>query len=382
MKPSKTPLSLVLFMTYGMSLRRWDEAGLLTRELRLYHTLVELGVSVSLVSYGLADEEDYSTQLGEIRVLTNRWRLPLAVYRRVMPLLFPAVFQQASLLKTNQFMGASVAYRVARFWRKPFVLRCGYLNSIFMEEQHGLTSPITQRAHQQEAHLFPRADAVVVTTADLKAALQRRVPRVAPVYVVPNYVDTDHFTPLPDLALETDLITVARLETQKNLAALLTALRHLPGVTLRIIGTGTLETKLKRDYADLAGRVIWQGLVPHDQLPTYLNRSRLFVLVSHYEGHPKALIEAMACALPVLGTCVPGISDLIQHERTGYLCATDFSSIGDAVQYLLNHPEYGRMLGHAARYHVKNNYDLNSVTQQELTLYREVIAHRSTHGIY
>ncbi len=136
---------------------------------------------------------------------------------------------------------------------------------------------------------------------------------------------------------ETTLIFVGRIAPEKNLSALLEAIQPLQ-VRLVLIGEGKIRPELQRRFPSLNGRISWEGNVPNSELPEYLNRAGLFILPSLYEGHPKALIEAMACGLPVIGADSPGIRELIRHGETGYLCGTEPESIRKAIQDLLDQP--------------------------------------------
>jgi glycosyltransferase involved in cell wall biosynthesis len=111
--------------------------------------------------------------------------------------------------------------------------------------------------------------------------------------------------------------------------------------------------------------------VPNSELPGYLNRAGLFILPSFYEGHPKALIEAMACGLPVIGADSPGIRELIRHGETGYLCGTEPESIREAIQDLLDSPTLSAQMGHHARQFVIENYSLDRIAELELALLKE-----------
>jgi glycosyltransferase involved in cell wall biosynthesis len=77
------------------------------------------------------------------------------------------------------------------------------------------------------------------------------------------------------------------------------------------------------------------GIKSNQLLPDELNVSEIFILPSLYEGNPKALIEAMACGKPVIGTKVTGIKELILHGETGLLCDPDIDSIRETIKNLL-----------------------------------------------
>jgi glycosyltransferase involved in cell wall biosynthesis len=50
-----------------------------------------------------------------------------------------------------------------------------------------------------------------------------------------------------------------------------------------------------------------------------MKQSDVFVLCSKIEGNPRSLIEAMMSKIPIVATNVPGVSDIVQHKKTGYL---------------------------------------------------------------
>jgi glycosyltransferase involved in cell wall biosynthesis len=114
------------------------------------------------------------------------------------------------------------------------------------------------------------------------------------------------------------------------------------------------------------------GTVENTQLPRLLNGAELFVLSSRHEGHPKALLEAMACALPVVGTDVPGIRDVVRHGETGWLCAEDPARLAEGVRTLLDDATLRARLGAAARIEVTRSYSLDAVTRRELDVLREL----------
>ena len=71
-------------------------------------------------------------------------------------------------------------------------------------------------------------------------------------------------------------------------------------------------------------------------MPYVLNQAKVFILPSYYEGHSKALLEAMSCELPCVGSDVVGIKEDIQYMETGYLCETDYKSIANAIETVLS----------------------------------------------
>lgn len=366
-------MRLTLFFTRGVSLQTWVERGMFQREVAIYQRLQQQGVEVSFVTYGNRRDYEYTSRIPGIKILCNHWNLPQKLYQRWLHLLHGSWLWRSDVFKTNQTAGADIALRCGKFWRKPLVARCGYMWSEFVAKKHGVDSPAHHQAQALESEVFSAARRVVVTTPMMATDIAQRLPDTASrSIVIPNYVETERFQSL-NRERDFDLVFVGRLVSQKNVAALLEAIDPL-NVRLLLIGNGELGESLQEKFSHLGDRVQWQGNVSNSDLPTYLNRSLAFILPSHYEGHPKALIEAMSCGLPVIGGDSPGIREIISHGENGWLCGTDADNIRIAIEKLLSHPELLTQLGQQARQYVLKNYAIDHIVNLEMSLLKEAIA--------
>jgi glycosyltransferase involved in cell wall biosynthesis len=365
-------IKLVLFFTRGVSLRTWDRVGMFKREVALYRRLQGRGVQVAFVTYGDADDLRYADRIPGIRILCNRWGLSSRRYERWLTVLHGWHLWRSDVYKTNQANGADVALRAARRFDKPFIARCGYLWSRFAARQQAADSEAARHARTQEAQVFSVADRVVVTAEHMKQYIAEQYGLAnSKVTVIPNYVLTDLFRPDSDVTCKPSRICfVGRLDAQKNLFALLEAVRGLD-VELEVIGDGSQREALERMARDK--EVNFLGNRPHAELPQHLNAAGIFILPSLYEGHPKTLLEAMACGRPVIGTDVPGVRELIRHRETGYLCGTSPEEIRAAIQDVLADANLRVRMGHNAREFVVKDFSLERVVEMELALLRELM---------
>lgn len=368
-------IDLVLFFTRGVSLKTWDRIGLFEHEVALYYHLQTYGVQVAFITYGDASDLAYADRLPGIRILCNRWGLSRWWYVRLIAWFYPMLWRGPAVFKSHQLPGANIALRAARRFGKKFIARCGYLHSDFMERRHGPDSPEARQARALERRVFTAADRVVVTTPAMRhTVLQRYQVLAKRATVIPNCVETELFCPSLDSHHPSRRICfIGRLDEQKNLFALLEAIKDLD-VELVIVGTGALGKRLCEEVNSHGLSVRFMGNVPHHQLPEILNSSALFILPSHYEGHPKALLEAMACGLPVIGTDVPGIRELICHRETGYLCGISPEEIRAAIQDVLGDADLRARMGCNAREFVVENFSLERVVEMELALLEELVA--------
>ncbi len=345
---------------------------MLKREVAIYRRLQQQGVNVSFVTYGDSRDLGYANTIVAINILCNRWGLPRIVYERLLHRLHGRVLRSANVFKTNQTNGADIALRAARHWDKPLIARCGYMWSYHAARDHGINSDIARRARLIESKVFSAAQRVVVTTSVMKTHVCEHIPEACShLVVIPNYVDTEHFRPAITKVRDLDIIFVGRFTPQKNVEALLRAVQTLDVRTF-LIGSGELHNELQRRFASLNDKLHWVGNVPNSELPNYFNRSRLFVLPSLYEGHPKTLVEAMSCGLPVIGADSPGIREIIHHEENGWLCGVDSKSIRQAIQHLLGKPGLCSQLAENARKYVQKNFALDRIANMEEQILRDV----------
>ncbi len=367
-------LHLIVYFTKGVSLRAWDEGGLFEREVALYRRLRPRLRALTFVTYGDRRDLAYRDRLDGVEILCNADGLPATEYARRLASRPPADPNRPALLKSNQVWGAEIPLQAARRSGKPFLARCGYLFSDFMERQHGADSETAAQARDLEQTIFNMADRAIVTTPKM----QRRLVEgygvdKAKTQVVPNYVMTDVFKPDPAATVNPRQVCfVGRLNEQKNPFALIRAFRGLDA-RLAMAGAGALKVRLRREIRRDQLPVDLLGNLPHLELPGLLNQSALFALPSHYEGHPKTLLEAMACGRPIVATDVSGIREEIRHLENGVLCEPTEASLRQAIQRVLDDSDLATRIGRAARGHILERYGLDRIVEVELALYQSLL---------
>jgi len=198
-----------------------------------------------------------------------------------------------------------------------------------------------------------------------------------------NGVETDSILPKSDYSLHQPvrLVFVGRLHQQKGLDVFLTAFAELvrqhPHLHLRLqlLGDGPLRLSLLRLAADLGIASLIDFVGQTDRVMDYLQQADLFVLPSRAEGISNALLEAMACGLPVVVSDIPGNVDVIEHGRNGLLFTVDdHGSLASAVNLLLTQRDLRGRLGRAARQTVENRFSLSFIADRLIALYRDLMS--------
>jgi len=106
----------------------------------------------------------------------------------------------------------------------------------------------------------------------------------------------------------------------------------------------------------------------------YYQSSDVYVLSSSREGLPNTLLEAMSCALPVVSTRLPGITDwIVDHQNNGIIYDHgDIDALECVLKDLLEDDNFGQKLGINARETIKNNFDMSLTTDKIYDIYNKV----------
>jgi glycosyltransferase involved in cell wall biosynthesis len=163
------------------------------------------------------------------------------------------------------------------------------------------------------------------------------------ISVVPNGVDLSHIKPRdPSQCVPYRIVCVARLSWEKGLPHLLDALvavrKKIPDAHLVLVGDGVLRETLAAQVArlDLRDAVTFRGKLPNSEALAVMQTGHVFVCPSLAEGLGIVFIEAQAAGVPVIGTAVGGIPDVIADGETGLLVPPkDAEALARAIEHML-----------------------------------------------
>lgn len=184
------------------------------------------------------------------------------------------------------------------------------------------------------------------------------------IEVVYNGVDTNLFYSnkrKEKLKEKIKVIFVGSLNKNKGVEILAEASLELKDdFDFTFVGDGPLENKLKERYS----HINFTGKVDHEMVSKLLRTSDIMILPSFSEGFPNILLEGMSCGLPVIGTRVGGIPEMIDHEENGLLIDPGSKKeIKKALSYLRDEEERKR-LGKNAREKVLSNFRMKNQLQK------------------
>ncbi len=184
--------------------------------------------------------------------------------------------------------------------------------------------------------------------------------------------------PVPVSALDAPwILWVGRLDPVKGLHLLFEAFQRVArssSAHLMIAGDGPLRSDLERQIrgTPLGQRVHLLG--PRRDVPDLLRAADLFVFPSRTEGLPNALLEAMACGLPIVTTDVPGCRDLICDQINGLVVPyDDVAALAPAMQAQLTDRASASRMAQAARSSVEQLWNIRRTYAEYWSLYDQLL---------
>lgn len=160
-------------------------------------------------------------------------------------------------------------------------------------------------------------------------------------------------------------------------------LREEPDVRFVIVGAGELEDALKRQIREhqLEKHVMLAGFRP-DVLSLHKGFD-IFAMSSVTEGLGTSVLDAMACAKPVIATRAGGLPEMVIDEETGVLVPPrDHDAMAQAIVRLVRDPELRRRLGEAGRARVCAHFTAERMVRATLGVYERLVEQaRSPRGL-
>lgn len=148
------------------------------------------------------------------------------------------------------------------------------------------------------------------------------------------------------------------------------------GVTLTLIGEGTLRDDLKRltEALGITDKVLFAGRVPRRELAGRYAQADILCVPSLSESLPTVVMEAMLCGLPVVGSDTGGIPSLVEPGVTGYLATPgDAGSLADSITKAAASREHLAQLGAQGFLRAHQRFGWNHVAQQLVELARDTL---------
>ncbi len=291
--------------------------------------LARAGHQVHVLTSGLQRAEGTSEEDGVIvhRLPIRRARADRATQTEMARFLAQSVRAVLGLNRTHRF-GASIAFftipsgpaalRLHRATGIPYAVSLrggdvpGHVPGIGW--MHWLTRPLRRAVLRNACAIVANSESLAATSREADAF---------PVSIIANGVDSQRFHPRGERRGSERLrvLFVGRLHPEKNLCSVISQLPFLDSIELQVAGDGSQRAELAAlaERLGVSNRVHWLGWQSKDALPELYRNADALVNPSFYEGMPNVVLEAMATALPVVASDVPGNRSVVENDKTGLL---------------------------------------------------------------
>ena len=264
-------------------------------------------------------------------------------------------------------------------------------NCRVVHTMHGFPWPRTRRRRMLNRLSSALTSYVVAVSNDLASYARRELNvREEKLRVIHNGINVDAFAEQNgrDWTKREGAIMVARLSPEKDFQSLLMAAdlvrkRH-PDFRLMLAGEGPQRGEVEGLIRKLDLDQHVKLLGTRSDVPDLLASARVFILSSHTEGLSVALLEAMACGLPVVATAVGGNPEVVVDGDTGFLVAERSpDQLAGRLLWLLEHPDKAKWMGEAGRHRVREMFSVRRMVESYEKLYWRSVgrAVRQGHGL-
>ena len=375
MKNRKT-LNIVLFLTYNLSIFDWKKLKILSRELELYKEHASKGNKISIISYG--DKKDK-------RILNSKKINIFPIFEKnsylskFSKILFSISyifknhkkFLNCDIIKTNQILGAHLAIILKFLIKKKLVIRMGYEPYLQQKEY----SPFSLKTFFLKFYClfcYKFADHILISSKELKNEIIRVYNlKKHKISILPNFIDTKRFKNYKQKS-KRNFFTISRFHEQKNLKFLFKEMLSI-NEKLYFYGPKKNSNEFLSYAKNINAKVEYLGLVDNSLLPMIINKYKFFILLSHIEGNPKALLEAMSCGKIIIASKVNGINNIIKDKKNGFL----FNLKKDSLKEVFKKVQKSNLknIQKNARKFVVLNHDINKIVDNENNIYKMIIKH-------
>ncbi len=376
-------MKYALFFTRSVSLEKWLDIGIFSREKLIYESLIKSGAAKKVVwfTYGVRDCEiaDSLKENGDLDKNIDVVPIPKVldsyignfIYSFFSPIIRHNILKNIDVYKTNQTDGAWSALIAKFLYGKILFYRSGYVVTVFLRR---MKADMLKKIFFfcAECMLSKYSDKIILASlCDAEYIVNKYGADRGKIEVITNYVDTDLFNPFGTYKVSEKILYVGRLSRQKNLFNLVDVFTVDFGFSLDIYGDGPDLRELTEYVKKNKLRVSFFGKCDNRKLPEIYNKYFYYILPSLFEGTPKTLLEAMSCGLVVAASDVEGVNNIIKDGINGFLIkGVDSESIKKALVRAVSSDL--KEISRNARNFIVKNYSLEVAVKKEVCLIKNV----------
>lgn len=374
-------MNVVIFLTYGNSLKDWGYSGIFEREMKLYNELTNLfNIKFTFVTFGNTSDYQYKDLIpnGKIFPIYSNFKehknkYIKFLYSFVIAMKLSNFMSDISLIKTNQLMGSWMGIILKAKLKTPLLVRTGYDYLYFAIKNN---KPYLKRIF---IYILTQFSIIFSTKYSVTSKADERFIKKYfyftknKIIVRPNWVELSNNTLSMNKRYKDRVVSVGRLEYQKNFSFLVSEFKDTQ-ITLDIIGEGSQRSNLKSLSSNLGVKLNLLNKLNNEELLIKISDYKIFSLSSHFEGSPKVLLEAMSRG------CVPVVSNIDHHKEivkdnvNGLILDLSENSFKTKILEILHDEEKLNFLSSNAIDTIKERYSLDAYVEKENSDYLNLIS--------
>tara|TARA_B100001057_G_C22768188_1_gene918513 strand:- start:320 stop:1432 length:1113 start_codon:yes stop_codon:yes gene_type:complete len=366
-------MNIILIFTYGISLKNWKEAGLLSREIALYKELnKKYGYKFTFLTYGDSGDTGIVKEFDFINVIPvysyisfNNLKIINYLKTLSIPFKIKKELKNIDIIKTNQLNGCWVGILLKFLLKKPLIVRTGYNILQFKTLEKKPTYILFFYYLLTQAGII-FSDIYTVTTKIDEASLKRKFYNKNNIVVHQNYVVGNHSKTF-EHRHSNRILSVGRLEEQKNYMDIIKNLANTE-IHIDIIGDGSQKKDILLKAAENNVKIKLLSPIPNEELMEKYSEYKIFLTGSKFEGNPKAVLEAMSSGCVVISFGNENIKEIIENNKNGILFS-NFKEISSLLRNNLVDKEKFEKISSNAVQTINKNYSLNSACEREFQIY-------------
>lgn len=302
------------------------------------------------------------------RALARAAVVSVGDFARVLLRRRPDVVHVHTSHRRSFYRKAAYVLLADRAWNRPVVLHVhGSSFDDFLASDSEAVRALQRR-------VFAASDAVVVLSTYWRDVLADHVDP-GRIHVVPNAVDATEYDPVYERE-RPHLVFLSTLYERKGIGEFVAAVEELlegdgPRFDVTIAGKGT-ESGLAADLAARHDAVDYRGFVDEAEKRRLLSSGTVYVLPTHAEGLPFAILEAMAGGNAIVTTPVGSIPSVVDDEVGRLVPVGDTDALADALRELVAAPDRVAAMGRLSRERVVEGYSWTAAADRLTAIYEAV----------
>ena len=364
-------MRVILFFSYGVSLKDWKSSGLFEREVKFYKYIQsKKNIGVTFVTYGDESDFKYQEEISNIEIIPiyelykkHKNKIQRIIYSLVIGFkLRRKLSYKKSNIKTNQLWGSWVAIMYSLFTNNNLIIRTGFDLLTFKKQEEKSRLKIFLYWLVTQISLILGNHYIVTSKTDKESLNRRLLFQTSKIKVIPNWIELKNY----DQLNKNGFISVGRFEKQKNFDKLIESFSNV-NEEVTLIGDGSLKKELYKLSKNLNSKINFEGIMSNEEVIKKLSKHKFYIHTALYEGNPKTILEAMSVGCIVIVPNNRNILEIVQNNFNGIIYDQKKDNLKEIIQDIKNKDV--ELISHNAMATVKKNNSLEKIVDLESSLY-------------